>query len=73
MNPITVLAVADAVLKYGPSVVGLLAKLHSDISAGRGERPVTGADWDELKRLADQSAEDIYKRLNIVPPAAPKP
>ncbi len=71
MNPITILSLAEAVLKYGPSVVGLLAKLHQDIASGRGDQPVTDADWAELNRLADQTAEDIYKRLGITPPTKP--
>jgi hypothetical protein len=71
MNPITILALADAILKHGPTVVGLLHKLHADIASGRGNQPVTDSDWAELDRLANLTAEDIYAKLGITPPRAP--
>jgi hypothetical protein len=71
MTPLTPIVILEMILKYGPGVVSLLQKLYTDIAAGRGNQPVTDADWLELNRLAGQSAEDIYSRLGITPPTKP--
>jgi hypothetical protein len=68
---VTAVMLLDALIKFGPTVISVGQKLVSDIAAGRGDKPLTADDWAELDRLANQSAEDIYKRLGITPP--PKP
>jgi len=73
---ITPAILLQLVLQYGPSVVGIVAKLVADIQAGRGQTAVTQADWDELTRLSSLTAESIYARLGITPPpssSAPTP
>lgn len=65
MTPVTLLA---AVLQYGPSIIGVVQKLVTDIEAGRGQKEVTAADLAELARLAGQTGEDIYARIGIAPP-----
>lgn len=65
-NPVTPLAVLSLVLQYGPSVIGLVQKLRTDVA--NGNKPLTDADWTELTRLSTQSAEDIYKRVGVTPP-----
>lgn len=72
MPPITAILLLEAVLKYGPGVVSLVHKLSQDIAAGRGDQPVTDADWAELIRLSTQTADDIYARLGITPPTNPQ-
>jgi len=70
MNFATVLAL---VAQYGPTIIPLISKLVADIAAGKGGQPVTQADWDELNRLANLSAESIYARLGITPPPPAPP
>lgn len=64
----TTAALLTALLTYGPSIIPLVAKLHSDIAAGKSNQQVTPEDLAELVALANQSASDIYKRLGIAPP-----
>lgn len=64
----TIAALLAALLQYGPSIIPLAAKLVGDIEAGRGNKTVTAADLAELAALANQTGEDIYKRLGITPP-----
>lgn len=64
----TALKILDAVLTYGPTIIPLAQKLVADINAGRGDKPLTDADFVELTRLATQTSADIYARLNVVPP-----
>lgn len=71
MPVITPLLILEGVLKYGPSFVSLIVKLRDDIAAGKGDNPVTDADWTELLRLSAQTADDIYQRLGIAPPKPP--
>lgn len=66
----TVLALLQAVLTYGPTVIPLVQKLGADVAAGKGDRVVTPDDLAELNRLANQSAGDIYARMGITPPPA---
>lgn len=68
----TFLALLNAVLTYGPTVIPLAQKLGADVAAGRGNQQVTTADLDELARLAKQSGEDIYARMGITPPPVMK-
>jgi hypothetical protein len=63
----TFAALLQLVLTYGPSVVPLAQKLVANVKA-RGNDTITDADWDELTRLANQTSDDIYKRLGITPP-----
>lgn len=58
----------NAVLTYGPSIIPLAQKLVANIEAGKGNQTVTAADLAELAALANQSADDVYKRLGITPP-----
>lgn len=66
---ITPIILLELVIKYGPSVIDVVSKLARDIQAGRGGQPVTEADWLELQRLYDQTAEDIYARAGVKPPS----
>lgn len=68
---LTVSAVLELLLRYGPAAVDMARKLAQDIAAGRGNQPVTDAMWLELDRLANQTAGDIYARLGITPPGKP--
>ncbi len=61
-------AILTAVLQFGPSIIPIIAKLVSDIQAGRGQTQATQADWDELTRLSNLTAESIYAQLGITPP-----
>ena len=67
MDPILLATLINTVGTVG---LPLVAKLMEDIRAGRSATTVTPEDLLELKRLADQSAEDIYRRLGITPPPA---
>jgi hypothetical protein len=70
MPVLTVASVLQAVLTYGPTVVGVLQKLVADIEAGRANEPVTAADLAELQRLGSQTAADIFARAGVkLPPA----
>ena len=73
----TAAAIAAFILQFGPSALAalpVLQKLFTDIKAGLGEKEVTPEYWAEINRLGAQSAEDIYRRLGIVPPPpAPAP
>lgn len=66
----TTAALLAAVLQYGPTIIPLVAKLVANIEAGKGNQTVTAADLAELATLANQTGEDIYKRLGITPPPA---
>lgn len=67
----TTASLLTAVLTYGPTILPLISKLVADIEAGRSNKVVTSADLQELLKLSQQSAADIYARLNItLPPAA---
>jgi hypothetical protein len=71
MDPLTLATLINTVGTVG---LPLVAKLMEDIKSGKTQTTVTPEDLLELKRLSDQSAEDIYKRLGITPPpAAPSP
>ncbi len=65
---ITPVLLLQAILQYGPSVVGLIQKLVADIEAGKGNQTVTTADLAELANLAKQTSADVYARLGITPP-----
>lgn len=67
----TVAVVLTSVLQYGPTIIPLIAKLTSDIKAGRGNKEVTPEDIAELVRLSSQTSSDIYARLGIEKPPAP--
>lgn len=69
----TVLAIFEFITKFGPAAVQaipLLAKLASDIKAGRGQQEATPADWAELSRLASLSSASIFVREGVLPPPA---
>lgn len=66
----TTAALLTAVLTYGPSIIPLVQKLVTDISAGKANKEVTPEDMAELSRLAALSSNDIYARLGIIPPPA---
>lgn len=73
MNPVLL---ANLIAQLGTVALPLISKLMGDITAGRTATTVTPEDLLELKRLSDQTAEDIYARLGIAPPpppAAPEP
>lgn len=59
----------DLLLRYGPQAVDLAFKLKGAVDAGK-KAELTEADWAEMKRLANQTGEDIYDRLGITPPKA---
>lgn len=67
----TIAALLTAVLTYGPTLIPLVAKLHGDVAAGRGNKEVTPEDIAELVRLSKQSSTDIYAKLGIATPPAP--
>lgn len=67
MNP---LLLAQLLSTLGTVGLPLITKLMGDINAGRTATTVTVEDLAELDRLSKQSAEDIYKRLGILPPPA---
>lgn len=68
MNPILL---AQLINTLGTVGLPFIIKLMGDIQAGRTATTVTAEDLLELKRLSDQSAEDIYARLGIVLPPRP--
>lgn len=66
MNPVLL---ASLIAQLGTVGLPLITKLMGDIQAGRTQTTVTPEDLAELKRLADQSAADIWARLGIpLPP-----
>lgn len=65
MTPIALLV---ALLNSSGTILPLVTKLIEDIRTGKGEQPITEADWAALVALASQSSADIYKREGIVPP-----
>jgi hypothetical protein len=65
MSPVLL---AELIRSVGTIGLPLIAKLMEDIKAGRTQTTVTPEDLLELKRLADQSAIDIYAKLGIAPP-----
>lgn len=65
MNPILL---AQLINTLGTVGIPFIVKLMGDINAGRTATTVTADDLTELARLANQSAEDIYRRLGITPP-----
>jgi hypothetical protein len=68
----TAAALLTLIETYGPSVVGLVAKLVADVKAGRGQTELTDADWAELNRLCGLSSASIYAKEGVtLPPAAP--
>lgn len=67
MDPILLAQLINTVGTVG---LPLIAKLMGDIKAGKTQTTVTPEDLLELKRLADQSAADIYRRLGLTPPPA---
>lgn len=49
-------------------------RIVAAIKAGRGQQEVTAADWVELDRLYNLSAEAIYARLGVeLPPQKDPP
>lgn len=68
MNPILL---AQLLSSLGTVGLPLIQKIVEDVQAGRTATTVTPADLAELDRLSKQSAEDIFKRAGITPPAAP--
>lgn len=64
------LLLAQLIAQLGTVGIPLIAKLIADIQAGKTATTVTPEDLAELARLAAQQAEDIYKRLGILPPPA---
>jgi hypothetical protein len=64
----TFAALLPLVLTYGPTIIPLVQKLATNIAAGKGDKQLTDADWDELVRLAALTSDDIYKRAGIEPP-----
>jgi hypothetical protein len=67
MDPIFLAQLINTVGTVG---LPLVAKLMTDIKAGKTQTTVTSEDLLELKRLADQSAADIYRRIGVTPPPA---
>lgn len=65
MDPVLLAQLINTVGTVG---LPLVAKLMADINGGKTQTTVTPEDLLELKRLADQSAADIYARLGITPP-----
>lgn len=61
---------AQLINTVGTVGLPLVAKLMSDIKAGKTQTTVTPEDLLELKRLSDQTSADIYAKLGIVPPPA---
>lgn len=59
-------------LQTMPTLIPLAVKLIGDVEAGKGNNPVSAADLQKLIDLGNQTAEDIYARLGILPPP-PKP
>lgn len=70
MNPILL---AQLINTLGTVGIPFIIKLMGDITAGRTATTVTPEDLAELKRLSDQSAEDIYARLGVTPPPPAAP
>lgn len=68
MSALAIGTALDLLLRYGPTAVDLGLKLKAAVDAGRAGDPLTAADWAEMRRLAEQSGEDIYRRLGITPP-----
>lgn len=66
----TTTALLALVIQFGPSIIPLVAKLVSDISAGKANATVTPEDMAELMRLQGLTSADIYKTLGIAPPPA---
>jgi hypothetical protein len=67
MDPILLAQLINTVGTVG---LPLVAKLMGDIKAGKTQTTVTPEDLLELKRLADQDAASIYRRLGLTPPPA---
>lgn len=72
----TISAIADFIIKFGPSAmqaIPLLEKLYADIKAGRAAVEATAADWAELTRLTLLSSAGIYAKLGIALPVPALP
>ncbi len=65
MTPIAILV---AVLNSAGTLLPLVQKLMADIAAGKGNTPLTDADWQALITLSTQTSADIYKREGVTPP-----
>lgn len=70
MNPVLL---AQLINTLGTVGIPYIIKLMGDINAGRTATTVTPEDLAELKRLSDETAEGIYKRLGVTPPPPDAP
>lgn len=68
MTPIAILI---ALLNSSGTLVPMIQKLFADVQAGKGNVPLTDADWAALLALATETSDDIYKREGVTPPPAP--
>lgn len=59
------------VLQYGPSIIPLVASLVQMIKSGKGDQPLTEADWALLIRYGNQKADDYITADGGTPPPAP--
>lgn len=66
----TTTALLVQLLASAPNILGLVQKLAEDIKAGKGNTPLTDADWAVLTALGFQTSDDIYKREGVTPPPA---
>lgn len=66
MTPVALLV---QLLAAAPNILGLVQKLIADVAAGKGQQPITDADWAVLVALGFQTSEDIFKREGVpLPP-----
>lgn len=70
MTPIAILI---ALLNSSGTLLPFIQKIIADIQAGKGNTPLTDADWAVLLALAGQTSDDIYKREGVTPPPPAAP
>lgn len=69
----TPLAILVALLNSAGTLVPMIQKLIGDIQAGKGNTPLTDADWQALIALATETSDDIYRREGVTPPPPAAP
>jgi hypothetical protein len=62
----TAAAIAEALLKFGPTILPYLIKVGEWIKAGKSD--VTAADLAELTAYGQQKADDYLKAIGVTPP-----
>lgn len=65
MSPILI---AQLLAQFGTVGIPLIQKLMADITARKTQTTVTAVDLEELQRLSQQTAAQIFAGQGVIPP-----